>query len=69
MRIDDLARRALLEPEQVERILAGAETITFDQAVLLAGSLGVQLQSLLAGIEWVPDGRGGGRYRISEAEG
>jgi transcriptional regulator with XRE-family HTH domain len=68
MSIDELARRALLEVGQVERILTGAETISFDQVVLLAGALGIRLPSLMAGIEWVPDGKGGGWYRIPSVE-
>jgi transcriptional regulator with XRE-family HTH domain len=66
MSVEELARRALLKPERVKRILAGSETISFDQIILLAGALGVEPRSLFSGIEWVPDGEGGGEYRISE---
>jgi transcriptional regulator with XRE-family HTH domain len=68
MSVDELAGRALLEVGQVERILTGIEAVSFDQLVLLAGALGIEAQALMGGIEWVPDGRGGGRYRVSRAE-
>jgi transcriptional regulator with XRE-family HTH domain len=52
--IDDLAERALLEPAQVEAILAGTEALGLDTVILLAGALGVETRELLEGVEWPP---------------
>jgi hypothetical protein len=64
-----LAERSLLEVEQVVAFLAGVEEPRVDAVFLLAGALEVEPAVLLEGIEWVPDGRGGGRFRIRDRSG
>lgn len=68
--IDRIAELALLERDQVERILAGTEQVGMDTVILLAGALGVETGELLKGIVWVPDCEGGGgEYRVDHPEG
>jgi transcriptional regulator with XRE-family HTH domain len=62
----EVAKRALLDPDQLERILSGNEPIGMDTVILLAGAIGVPAEALLEGIEWISDGHGGGEYRITD---
>lgn len=44
--------------------LSGARAVQLDTMVKLAGALGVEPAQLLAGVGWVPDGRGGGEFEL-----
>jgi transcriptional regulator with XRE-family HTH domain len=61
-----LAERSGLALRRVEDIAAGAAEPDVGELFLLAGALEVDPSVLLEGIEWIPDGRGGGAYRIRE---
>jgi transcriptional regulator with XRE-family HTH domain len=67
--VQQLAGRSLLSVKQVEGILAGEETISIDMIVTLAGALRVDPVVLVRGIRWIPDGEGGGEYRIPDRDG
>jgi transcriptional regulator with XRE-family HTH domain len=65
---EEVAKRAVLNLDQLERILTGTEPIGMDTLILLAGAIGVPAEDLLKGIEWVPDGHGGGDYKIIDSD-
>jgi transcriptional regulator with XRE-family HTH domain len=62
--IDDLARRAEMSPDDLRGFLAETPDIGVSAILRLAGALGVEPGELVGGIEWAPDGRGGGEYRV-----
>jgi transcriptional regulator with XRE-family HTH domain len=62
--LDQLAERSRLEKEEIEAILSGEEEARIDSIYLLAGSLGVSPGELYEGVAWIPDGEGGGEFRI-----
>jgi transcriptional regulator with XRE-family HTH domain len=64
--LDRLAERSQLERAEIEAILRGEAEIDVDSVYLLAGSLGVSPGDLYEGVAWVPDGRGGGEFRVDE---
>ena len=63
----ELSGRATIEPDALEQILSGEkEALPLHVIYLLAGALEVRPAQLMQGIEWVPDGEGGGAYRVEE---
>jgi transcriptional regulator with XRE-family HTH domain len=64
--VDQLAERSRLGREELAAILRGETEAHVDSIYLLAGSLGVTPGELYEGVAWVPDGEGGGEYRIDE---
>lgn len=66
--IDDLAERAEISLELLERFLADTPDVGVSVVLRLAGALGVEPDELLRGIEWIPDGRGGGGYRVGDPD-
>lgn len=66
--IGELAARVDIDRSSLEAILRGDSGVEFFEFGRLAAALGVDPGELLDGIEWVPDGRGGGDYRVSEPE-
>lgn len=64
-----LAERAKLSPDELDEILRAESPLSLDAIFLLAGALGVEPGDLLDGIEWLPDGRGGGEYRADCPDG
>jgi transcriptional regulator with XRE-family HTH domain len=66
--IGDLAERAEISPELLECFLADTPDVGVSVILRLAGALGVEPEELLRGIEWVPDGRGGGEYRVGDPD-
>jgi hypothetical protein len=66
--IERLGELSMLDRGQVERILDGTEEISIDVVFLLAGALGVEPSTLLEGVEWIPDGKGGGQYRVPDLD-
>jgi transcriptional regulator with XRE-family HTH domain len=66
---DALAERAEIDRAELDRILRAEGPVALDAVFLLAGALGVEPGELLEGIEWVPDGEGGGGYTTTEPGG
>jgi transcriptional regulator with XRE-family HTH domain len=64
--VDELAERSRLGREELEAILRGESEAQVDSIYLLAGSLGVTPGELYEGVAWIPDGEGGGEYRIDD---
>ena len=64
--LDQLAERSQMGKEDLEAILRGEEEAHVDSIYLLAGSLDVSPGALYDGVTWVPDGAGGGEYRIDD---
>jgi transcriptional regulator with XRE-family HTH domain len=60
--VEELAARAEVGRRVLEALAEGAD-VGILEIVRLAGALDVEPDELLEGIEWVPDGRGGGGYR------
>lgn len=67
--LDQLAERSQMEREKIEAILRGETEAHVDSIYLLAGSLDVTPGQLYDGLAWIPDGEGGGEYRIDETPG
>ena len=61
--VEELADRAELSLNHVNLILRGRRNVQLDTLVKLAGALGVTPERLLAGVEWISDGHGGGEFR------
>ena len=59
----EVAELAELSLYHLNLILRGERKVQLDTLVKLAGALGVPPERLLAGVEWVSDGRGGGEFR------
>ena len=59
----EVAARADIHRSHLTLILAGERMVQLDTLVKLAGALGVSPTELLAGVDWVSDGRGGGEFR------
>jgi transcriptional regulator with XRE-family HTH domain len=66
--IGELAEHAEMAPEYLERFLADTPDVGVSVILRLSGALEVEPEDLLGGIEWAPDGRGGGEYRILDSE-
>jgi transcriptional regulator with XRE-family HTH domain len=64
--VDQLAERSRLGREELEAILRGETEARVDSIYLLAGSLEVTPGELYEGVAWIPDGEGGGEYRIDD---
>lgn len=58
-----------MKREDVEAILQGETEAHADSIYRLAGALGVTPGALYEGVAWIPDGEGGGEYRIDEGSG
>jgi transcriptional regulator with XRE-family HTH domain len=67
--IAELASRSTVGRAELESILRGESDLCLDTIYLLAGSLEVRPAQLLEGIEWIPDGSGGGEFRVADLEG
>jgi transcriptional regulator with XRE-family HTH domain len=66
--VEELAARAGVEPALLGSLAEGVPDVGISALGRLAAALDVEPGELLEGIEWVPDGRGGGRYRVSGSE-
>jgi transcriptional regulator with XRE-family HTH domain len=64
-----LAERSQLERAEVEAVLRGETEAHVDTIYRLAGALGVSPGELYEGVAWLPDGEGGGEYRIDDPPG
>jgi transcriptional regulator with XRE-family HTH domain len=64
-----LAERSQLGTGELEAILRGEKEADVDSIHRLAGALDASPGELYEGVAWVPDGEGGGEYRIEEPPG
>lgn len=69
MTLAAVAARAEINHRHLTLILAGKRRVQLDTLLKLAGALGVPPESLLAEVEWVSDGRGGGEFRSRRPRG
>jgi transcriptional regulator with XRE-family HTH domain len=64
--LDQLAERSQMGKTELEAILRGETEAHVDSVYRLAGSLQVSPGKLYEGVAWIPDGEGGGEYRIDD---
>jgi transcriptional regulator with XRE-family HTH domain len=64
--VAELVERSELDRDTVEKLLRGEAEPHLDTIYLIAGALGVDAASLFEGVEWIPDGHGGGEYRFHD---
>jgi transcriptional regulator with XRE-family HTH domain len=67
--VDLLSERSGIETEELEAIMRGEAQARVDSILRLAGALEVTAGDLYEGVAWVPDGDGGGEFRIEEPPG
>ena len=67
--VDRLAERSGIEREEIEAIMRGQVEARADSILRLAGALEVAPGVLYEGVAWVPDGEGGGEFRVEEPPG
>jgi len=67
--VDRLAERSGIEREEIEAIMRGETEARADSILRLAGALEVAPGVLYEGVAWVPDGEGGGEFRVEEPPG
>jgi transcriptional regulator with XRE-family HTH domain len=63
--VEDLADRSKVDRSTLDSLLRERSDVDVSVFGRLAEALGVDPGELLEGIEWVPDGHGGGEYRVS----
>jgi hypothetical protein len=67
---DELSWRSTVNLEDLALIVKGKKPdLPLHEIYLIAGALEVRPSQLLRGIEWVPDGHGGGTYRVADVDG
>jgi len=64
--VERLAERSGIERGELEAIMRGETEARVDSVLRLAGALEVTPAELYEGVAWVPDGQGGGEFRIEE---
>lgn len=64
----EVAARAEVHSSHLHLIRSGERMVQLDTLIKLAGALGVAPERLLTGVEWVPDGRGGGKFEVRDEE-
>lgn len=57
-----LAAKTRIDVGRLGAILDGREEATAEDLLRLAGAFGVEPGELLAGVTWIPDEQGGGRF-------
>lgn len=67
--LERLAERSGIEREELDSILRGEMEARVDTIVRLAGALEATPGELYEGVTWVPDGKGGGEFRVEEPPG
>ena len=65
---EELAGASRIDQQTVEAIREARREPTAEDLVRLAGVLNVPVGELLAGVAWVPDGKGGGEYHAADPE-
>jgi transcriptional regulator with XRE-family HTH domain len=63
--IEELAARAEVDRTVLDSLAEGTPDVGVSALIRVAAALDVDPGDLLEGIEWVPDGRGGGDYRVA----
>ena len=64
--IKTLAASAGIDQASIDAFRRGRREPDAEDLMRLAGSLEVPVRDLLSGIRWVPDGKGGGEYRVEQ---
>jgi transcriptional regulator with XRE-family HTH domain len=64
--LDQLAERSQMGMKELEAVLHGESEAQVDSILRLAGALEVSPGRLYEGVTWIPDGEGGGQYRIDD---
>ncbi|MGH2940013.1 MAG: helix-turn-helix domain-containing protein [Solirubrobacterales bacterium] len=64
--MDQLVERSQIGRDELDAILRGEAEADVDSIYRLAGALGVSPGELYDGVAWIPDGEGGGEYRIDD---
>jgi transcriptional regulator with XRE-family HTH domain len=67
--VERLAERSGIGREELEAIMRGEAEARVDSILRLAGALEVTPGELYEGVAWVPDGEGGGEFRIEGPPG
>jgi len=67
--MDQLVERSQIGRDELDAILRGEAGADVDSIYRLAGALEVTPGELYEGVAWVPDGEGGGEFRIDGAPG
>lgn len=68
MTVEDLAARASVDRALLESFADGVPDVGVWVFGRLAAALDVDPEELFDGIEWIPDGRGGGEYRVEDPD-
>jgi transcriptional regulator with XRE-family HTH domain len=66
---EQLAERSGIGSEELGAILRAEAEASVEAVYRLAGAMGATPGELHEGVAWVPDGEGGGEYRIEEPPG
>lgn len=66
---EQLAERSRIGTEELEAILRGEAEASVEAVYRLAGALDVEPGQLHEGVAWIPDGEGGGEFRVDEPDG
>jgi transcriptional regulator with XRE-family HTH domain len=64
--LDQLAARSQMGMKELEAVLHGESEARVDSILRLAGALDVSPGKLYEGVAWIPDGEGGGQYRVDD---
>ncbi len=62
----ELAERSQIDMGEIEAILSGETESNVDSTYRLAGALDVSPGELYEGVAWIPDGEGGGEFRVDD---
>jgi DNA-binding XRE family transcriptional regulator len=62
----DLSFRASLSEGKISSLEEGKREPSLGEVVRLAAALSVSISDLLGGVEWKPDGHGGGRFELRD---
>jgi hypothetical protein len=66
---DKLSQRSTVSLEDLALIRSGEKRdLPLHEVYLIAGALKVRPSQLLRGIEWVPDGHGGGTFYVADLD-
>jgi transcriptional regulator with XRE-family HTH domain len=64
--MDRLAKRSRIGRDELDTILRAEAEADVESIYRLAGALGVSPGELYDGVAWIPDGEGGGEFRIDD---
>lgn len=66
---EQLAERSRIGSDELGAILRGEAEASVEAMYRLAGALGVTPGEFHEGVAWIPDGEGGGEFRVDERDG